>query len=92
MDNKLPDYFKPILWSYRLKNVDLEKDKKTIIVNAINYGNLRHWRWLKENYGQETVREILSTVPVTEIKLRVRRLASLIFSITNFNYASRSTH
>lgn len=92
MDNKLPDYFKPILWSYNLKEVDSEKDKKTIIVNAINYGDLRHWRWLKENYGQEIVREILSTVPVTEIKLRTRRLASLIFSVTNFNYAHRSAH
>lgn len=92
MDKKLPNYFKPILWSYKLEDIDLGKDKKTIIVNAINYGDLKHWRWLKENYGQETIREILSTIPATEIKLRTRHLASLIFSITHFNYAHRSTH
>lgn len=92
MNRELPDYFKPILWSYSPGKIDLEKDKKTIIVNAINYGDLKHWRWLKENYGEDAIRKILMTIPATEIKERARRLASIIFSITSFNYAPRGTH
>ncbi|MBU1179193.1 hypothetical protein KKB69_02580 [Patescibacteria group bacterium] len=92
MDKKIPNYFNSILWSYDPKKIDSEKHKKTIIINAINYGDLRHWRWIKNTYGTETIREILSKIPATEIKSRTRRLASIIFSIKNYNYAPRGTY
>jgi len=85
----LPDFFRPILWSYDFSAIDPEKDKKTIIVNTINYGNLVHWRWINKYYGQETIKKILEQIPVSEIRPRVFRLASLIFSLDNLNYAPR---
>lgn len=89
---KLPDFFKPILWSYDFNLLDLEKNKKTIILNTINYGNLQHWQWIVAYYGKETVKKILEKVQATEIKPRTRKLVALVFSIPKFNYAPRSTH
>lgn len=88
----LPEYFKMILWSYDFEAVDPVKDKKTIIINAINYGDLRHWRWLTKFYGKKIIADILKTIPAAEIRPGARNLASALFSINNFNYASRSSH
>src|SRR3989338_1014168 len=49
----LPLFFKSILWSSNFKNIDPEKAKRTIIIQAINYGDLRHWRWILARYGNE---------------------------------------
>ncbi|MDP3956131.1 MAG: hypothetical protein Q8Q18_02720 [bacterium] len=76
----LPDFFKPILWSYDLARIDIERDKSTIIVNAINYGTLKHLRWLADTYGKHAVRETLDARMHTEIRPQARRLAELIFA------------
>lgn len=87
----LPSFFKPILWSYDFSKINPEKDKESIIIQAINYGNLQHWRWLVKFYGTEEVREVLTKTPATEIRPRAQRLSSIIFSIKKFNYAPRGT-
>lgn len=89
--SKLPDYFKPILWSYNFDSMDAKKHKKTIIINSINYGDLRHWSWIADNYGKNTISDVLGSISVTEIRPRVRQLASLMFSFNNFNYVPRGT-
>lgn len=85
----LPDFFRPILWSYDFSAIDPAKDKKTIIINTINYGDLVHWRWIGEYYGQEEIKKILERVPASEIRPRVLKLASLFFYLDNLNYAPR---
>ena len=92
MDKKLPDYFKPILWSYDFDKLNLEKNKKTVIVSVINYGDLKHWRWILENYGKEVVREVLAKIRASEMRPAARRLASIIFNVNRFNYAPRGTN
>ena len=89
---KLPPYFRPILWSYNFDKVDLLRDKKTVIINAINYGDLRHWRWIADFYGKSEVVEVLKNAPITAIISRVVNLASLLFKIDNWNYAPRSVN
>jgi hypothetical protein len=88
----LPEAFRPLLWSYNFDRIDPVKHRKTIIVQAVNYGTLRHWQWLIQNYGRRTIREVLSAIPATEIKPLSRRLASLVFDIHHFNHAPRGTH
>jgi hypothetical protein len=92
MQSQLPETFRPILWSYDFERLDPVKHRKTIIVQAINYGTLEHWRWLTQRYGRNEVRDLLSQVPVTEIKPRARRLAELMFGVGHFNYAPRGSH
>lgn len=88
-NKKLPLFFKPILWSYNFSSIDTEQDKKVIIVNTINYGDLKHWRWIVKNYGKKNVKKILTEIPFTEIRPRVAPLVSVIFSINKFNYEPR---
>lgn len=88
----LPDTFRPLLWSYDFDQIDPLKHKNTIIVQAINYGSLRQWRWLADNYGRDEVRDVLGSVPATALRPRARRLASLLFGVDHFNYAPRGTH
>jgi hypothetical protein len=92
MQSSLPEAFRPILWSHDFDRIDPVKHRKTIIIQAINYGTLMHWRWLAQYYGIEAVRELLATAPATEIRPRVRHLASLVFDVERFNYAPRGTH
>lgn len=92
MQTRLPEMFRPLLWSYDFERIDPSTHEKTIIVHAINYGSLRHWRWVLRQYGRERLREVLSTVPATELKPLSRQLASLVFGIEHFNYAPRGTH
>lgn len=88
----LPEIFKPLLWSYRFSALDPQRQKKTVIVQTINYGDLRHWRWIVDFYGKEEVRRVLASIPASELRLRARKLAALIFSITAFNHAPRGAH
>lgn len=89
--SKLPDFFRSLFWSYNFNALDLEKNAKTIIVNTINYGNLTHWRWLKDYYGRTTIAQILKNIPSTELKQRAGRLAEILFEI-KLNYAPRGAH
>jgi hypothetical protein len=68
------------------------RDERTIIVQLINYGTLRHWRWLASRYGTEEIKRILAAVPATEIKPRTRILASLLFHIPQWRHAYRGAH
>ena len=91
-NDTLPETFRPLLWSYDFSRIDPLKHKKTIIVQALNYGTLTHWRWLVQSYGREGVRDVLTHVPASEIKPRSLRLASLVLGVERFNYAPRGTH
>lgn len=87
--NSLPDFFRPLMWSYDFDSLDLNKNKKSIIINTINYGDLKHWRWVVKRYGKSEVKKVLENIPAWELRSRVRKLVSLIFSLKNLNYAPR---
>jgi len=88
----LPATFKPLFWSYHFSALNTAEDKKTIMVQLLNYGTLAHWRWLLEQYGKAEIKQTLESIPATELKPRTRALASLIFSITTWRYAPRGTN
>jgi hypothetical protein len=88
----LPETFRPLLWSYDFDRVDPLRHKKTIVVQAINYGTLAQWRWLIRSYGRDGVREILTHISASELKPRAQRLASLVFGVDRLNYAPRGSH
>ena len=88
--SRLPSFFRPLLWSYNFKNIDIFKDEKIIIAKTINYGDLSHWKWLIDCYGKKKIRDVLEQIPVTEIRPRAERLAAVIFGIRRFNHVPRS--
>ncbi len=90
MNPSLPKDYKFLFWSEDFETLDPQKDMKKIIVNIVNYGELEHWRWISKCYGRESVAAVLSTIPATELRDRVRPLAKIIFEVPSFNYALRN--
>jgi hypothetical protein len=88
----LPNTFRPFFWSYRFDSLDPRRDKKTVIVQLINYGTLAHWGWLVREYGVGEIRRTLQSVQATEINPATRALASLLFSISHWRNAPRGSH
>ena len=84
---KLPLTFKPLLWSLRWRDLDVQKDKEDIIVNVVNDGTLEQWRWLIATYGKETIRSVLRRRLITEFHPESRRLASVVFDVRDFRHA-----
>ena len=55
MKSKIPSYVRPFLWSYDLSKIDLEKDKKRIITNILNYGTQEAVSWLFSVYEKSDI-------------------------------------
>ncbi len=89
MRAKLPSFFKSLFWSYKFSSIDPEENKRTVIVNTINYGNWKHWKWLAEYYGKKRLRESIENIPVSEFRTGSLQLISLLLNIKKMKYASR---
>ena len=87
---KLPKDFKWLFWGYDFKSINPFKNKRLIIVNTLNYGNLRQWKWLVRMYGRKNLQEIIKLIPESEFRKQVVKLIKLLFGIKKFKYASRS--
>jgi len=79
--DQLPLSFKPLLWSLKWEEVDVDRDKADIILNTINEGTLDQWQWLKQTYGKPTIRTVLSSRLKSELHPESRRLATLWFNL-----------
>jgi len=77
---KLPNFFRPLFWAVDFNSLDLDKNKKSIILSAINYGDLKHWRFLSDYYGKDELKKILGHLPATEFKPRAGKLVEIIFN------------
>ena len=51
----LPDYFKSILWFADFNKISLEKDKNTILFQALEKGRMEHLRYLAKRLGPKTI-------------------------------------
>jgi hypothetical protein len=83
----LPEMFRPLLWSFRWTDIDVEKDKEDIILNAVNEGTLDHWRWLMGAYRKDEIKKILGRRLITEFHPESLRLAQVIFGKFSPRYA-----
>ena len=88
----LPLFFKPLFWSYNFSSVDPQRDKKRIIINTINYGGWKHWIWAIKFYGGKEVKRTIEETPRTEFRAPALKLISLLLSIKELKYASRSDY
>lgn len=84
---QLPLSFKPLLWSLRWEDIDIDRDRADIILAAVNEGTLDQWRWLIATYGKATIREVLSQRLETELHPESRRLAALTFDLPPLRHA-----
>lgn len=57
---KLPKAFQRILWSYEIKKMDIERDKKEIITMVLNYGTWDDLKLLQKIYTEDDIKKIIS--------------------------------
>ncbi|KKW24711.1 MAG: hypothetical protein UY70_C0005G0034 [Candidatus Kaiserbacteria bacterium GW2011_GWB1_52_6] len=84
---KVPPYFKSVLWSYSLDACDPTRMKKTIITQALLYGSFTHWKWIRAFYGDDEIRNVLSSVPASTFRSKLRPLVEAVFLFSDWNYA-----
>ncbi len=88
---KLPEDFRSLMWSYKFDKIDPDEDKKTIIVNTVNYGLWHQLQWLARYYGKSMLKKIIEDIPASEFRnYQALRLVSLILGIKKMKYATRS--
>lgn len=94
MSETIPKYFESVLWSHDISAIDPEQSPNLLITQAINYGDLRHWRWIVERYGAEAIKRIITSLPTTALRPGARALAEVVFSIpsTHGTITSRGSH
>jgi hypothetical protein len=90
--SNIPIFFQPILWSYDFSALDADKHKKTIVVQTINYGRWKHWRWIRERYGKNGVAEIIASEPASAFRKPALFLAKILFNVPKQDHALRSAH
>ena len=56
---QIPEFVRPFLWSYDISKLDVDKDKKRIITNILNYGTKQATDWLFSVFSKT---DILSAV------------------------------
>lgn len=57
---KIPQSLQSVLWSYNLKELNLQEDKETIITQVLNYGSWRDVKWLYSVYPEKDIRAVVS--------------------------------
>ncbi len=55
----LPKSVQPFLWSSDLKKIDLQRDKKRIILNLLNLGSKKATDWLFIFYSKAVIKKTL---------------------------------
>ena len=61
----LPASVKQTLWSYDTTKIDLQKHKKTIIEQVLNFGTKEATDWLFSTYKSTEITKIAETIPQT---------------------------
>ncbi|MDP2909869.1 MAG: hypothetical protein Q8N69_02235 [bacterium] len=88
---KLPEFFKPIFWycDYSELSTDIKTSVEAIIIQTINYGDLRHWKWIFKYYGAKKVKKIIENIPASAFRPGALKLATLVLRINKLKYAYR---
>lgn len=56
--DSLPTNFKPYFWSFDFEKLDIQKNKQTIILQILSYGNIKEWSQVFQIYGANQVEEV----------------------------------
>lgn len=76
-----PQSVKAVLWSYDLKTIEVQRDKKIIISQVLNFGSEEAIKWLFKQYGFEVVEQVANTIPLFQWNKKSLSLWKIILSI-----------
>ncbi|NCO88728.1 hypothetical protein AUK04_00370 [Candidatus Roizmanbacteria bacterium CG2_30_33_16] len=76
-----PPSVNSVLWSYNLNEINVQKDKKIIISQVLNFGSEEAIKWLFKQYGFATVEQVANTIPLFQWNKKSLSLWKTILSI-----------
>lgn len=82
MQSDIPAEVRPFLWSYDIDSLDLERDKKRIITNVLNFGTKEATDWLFRTYSPDDIRDAVSRPFHGEWDRKSLSFWSLIFGVS----------
>lgn len=85
----LPPFLAPFFWSYDIASLDMEKDKKRIITNILNYGTKEATDWLFRNFERKDLEQAITTPLPGEWNKKSLNFWSLIFGVLAGNTARK---
>jgi len=80
-----PQSVKAVLWSYDLNVLEVQKDKKIIISQVLNFGSEEAIKWLFKKYRFMDIEQIANTIPLFQWNKKSLSLWKLILSINPKN-------
>jgi hypothetical protein len=78
---KLPQAVKNTLWSWDTNKIDLEKDKKLIVTQVLNYGTEEATDWLFDTYPKSEIEKEAQKIPLGQWDEKSLALWSLIMDL-----------
>jgi len=65
---KIPDFLQGVLWSVKVEDLDLEKDKVYIINQVLSCGTLSMVKWLFQTYPKKTILNVFLKHPIKDYR------------------------
>lgn len=78
---KLPQAVKNTLWSWDTNKIDLEKDKKLIVTQVLNYGTEEATDWLFDTFSKSEIEKEAQKIPLGQWDEKSLALWSLIMDL-----------
>lgn len=78
--NQIPECFRPFLWSYDFNKLDIDKNKRRIILNLLNYGTKKCTDLLKDIYNRNDIIKVIENSAESEWDKKSLNYWSFIFS------------
>lgn len=79
--SSIPDFVRPFLWSYNIDKIDIERNKKRIIINVLNLGTKRAVDWIFKTYNREEIKRVVENSLMGDWGKKSINLWSLVFDI-----------
>lgn len=79
----IPKYIQPFLWSYDVAKMDIQRNKKRIILNILNLGDSKSVKWLFEVYKKEEIKKVIEDSSLGEWNKKSLNFWQLFFNIQN---------
>lgn len=77
----LPRYLQHCLWSYDIKKLNPDKDKKIIITSVLNLGSSKATSWLFHKYSPKEIKQTIKESNKGNWNKKSLNLWRLVFSI-----------
>ena len=85
----IPEYIQPFLWSYDIAKMDIQRNRKRIILNILNLGDVKAVKWLFKMYKKEEIKKVIENSSLGEWNKKSLNFWKLFFSIQDGQIVER---